>query len=668
MANSTDNVNVQFGADVKGLTSGLSQVTSQVEQALGQMKGGFSSLGSAIETAISNPLIAATAALAGFGLVIGTAVSKTTEMSREAFNFAAVMGTTTAQASALKQALEEIGLSTDTYSNAFLKFVRQVKNNGSDLEKNFGLKLRDINGNLRDGNVLFQEALAKVFEYKAGIDQDTVAMALFGKSVSDVIKLQRLNNEALEEAKIRNQELGLTITDQNVAAYQAWEKASNDAGDVFEALWKTIGDAFIPILTELANWFASVGPTAVEITRVALAALAGAFYAIETAAVAIVAPIEAAMSSIASAARNAAAAIANVASLDFSAAKANIKQIGTDTVNAFAEADKKIVDQAVKTKNAVKQILSPDMTSSAPKGGVKSAPNLEKGGGGRGKSAASQLAEEEVRHQEAMQNELLNQKRAIAQSELNLGMITKAQLIQQEIDFENESYEIKRQAMEKRTALLANDPNTTPAAKQKALDQMLEMEQQHETAVLKLKLQAAEEAQKFNMEAAKTIENSFQDLFQSVISGQKSLSEAFNDFINSIVSALSKLAAQYLAQALFGGGAAGSGFGLGGIISGIFGGGGGGGGSLIGSGFGFGGFLASGGDVEPGTSYIVGEKGPETFVPRVPGTIVPNTTTGGKKFNVVNNFLIQGTMNQQSQQQIAASVGISINRASRRNN
>lgn len=38
----------------------------------------------------------------------------------------------------------------------------------------------------------------------------------------------------------------------------------------------------------------------------------------------------------------------------------------------------------------------------------------------------------------------------------------------------------------------------------------------------------------------------------------------------------------------------------------------------------FGGFRASGGDVSPGKVYGVGERGPEIFVPRTPGRIVPN--------------------------------------------
>lgn len=67
--------------------------------------------------------------------------------------------------------------------------------------------------------------------------------------------------------------------------------------------------------------------------------------------------------------------------------------------------------------------------------------------------------------------------------------------------------------------------------------------------------------------------------------------------------------------------------GVGGLFSGLFGGGGGGGGimSLISTGLSlFGGFFADGGSVSARTPIIVGERGPELFIPPVDGEIISN--------------------------------------------
>lgn len=67
---------------------------------------------------------------------------------------------------------------------------------------------------------------------------------------------------------------------------------------------------------------------------------------------------------------------------------------------------------------------------------------------------------------------------------------------------------------------------------------------------------------------------------------------------------------------------------IGGAISSMFG------------GFGFGGGKASGGPVEGGTTYLVGEKGPELFTPGASGAITPNhklggaVSAGGHTFNI----------------------------------
>ena len=54
----------------------------------------------------------------------------------------------------------------------------------------------------------------------------------------------------------------------------------------------------------------------------------------------------------------------------------------------------------------------------------------------------------------------------------------------------------------------------------------------------------------------------------------------------------------------------------------------------------FGGFRAAGGAVTGGTPYVVGERGPELFVPNGSGSIVPNNRMGGSTINLTVNGAI----------------------------
>ncbi|MGQ4661352.1 hypothetical protein [Lysobacter sp. F6437] len=97
-------------------------------------------------------------------------------------------------------------------------------------------------------------------------------------------------------------------------------------------------------------------------------------------------------------------------------------------------------------------------------------------------------------------------------------------------------------------------------------------------------------------------------------------------------------------------------------------------GDALGSIFGaiFGGGKAGGGDVFGGTRYLVGEEGPEMFVPRTAGTILPASQTaamtgGGGGFNQTLQFALAAPTDPRTQQQIAQRVGFETQRASNRN-
>lgn len=62
--------------------------------------------------------------------------------------------------------------------------------------------------------------------------------------------------------------------------------------------------------------------------------------------------------------------------------------------------------------------------------------------------------------------------------------------------------------------------------------------------------------------------------------------------------------------------------------------------------FAFGGGKAMGGPVNAGTSYVVGERGPELFMPNTSGTIVPNNRLGGQ--GTVINLTVNGAIDGES--------------------
>jgi TP901 family phage tail tape measure protein len=133
----------------------------------------------------------------------------------------------------------------------------------------------------------------------------------------------------------------------------------------------------------------------------------------------------------------------------------------------------------------------------------------------------------------------------------------------------------------------------------------------------------------------------------AMIDGTKSAQEVFAEFLNAIANALMQTAAKMIAQYIAIG------------IARMFAGMGGGVGNFapsgplaavgdVGTGFNFdvGAMLpgrAKGGPVSSGQTYMVGERGPELFVPGRSGTIVANDKMGGGNTNVVVNVDAKGS-------------------------
>ena len=172
---------------------------------------------------------------------------------------------------------------------------------------------------------------------------------------------------------------------------------------------------------------------------------------------------------------------------------------------------------------------------------------------------------------------------------------------------------------------------------------------------------------------AKTIGDSFAASFKGIISGTMGAKEALASFFQSVADAFLDMAAQIIAKwiqmtilnsvlSIFpGGGNLANGFGgasnsLGAGATGSF--------SLgsqfsAGNVFGF----ANGGVPPVGRPSIVGERGPELFMPGIRGTVIPNNALGGGSTSVVVNVDASGNSNVQGDQAQAKQLGVVVSAA-----
>ena len=147
------------------------------------------------------------------------------------------------------------------------------------------------------------------------------------------------------------------------------------------------------------------------------------------------------------------------------------------------------------------------------------------------------------------------------------------------------------------------------------------------------------------VELSKTLGSSFSESFKGIIQGTMSVQDAFRNMFSRIADHFIDMAAQMAAAQISKGFLGLFSNAFGGLGNNIMGGPNGGffdpitGKGVAGPNFG----LADGGTARRGSTFLVGERGPELFTPGVTGTVTPNEMLGGGSTSIIVNVDASGS-------------------------
>lgn len=175
-------------------------------------------------------------------------------------------------------ASERIDTDFNTMTNAFKKLEANMANSPQVFEQ-LGVAVQDSSGHMRKAEDVYMDTIDALRQIGNATEQDQAAMAVFGKSATELTGMINAGSKGLQEFANEAQALGIILSSDDIEAANkakdAWDKLTSS----LDAAKMKIGAELAPVVTALANAISSV-PAPVLATVAAVTAMAVAVAAL----------------------------------------------------------------------------------------------------------------------------------------------------------------------------------------------------------------------------------------------------------------------------------------------------------------------------------------------------------------------------------------------------
>lgn len=221
----------------------------------------------AIARALDRTVAVAGKALAGAATVIGLAVQKALANASQLTDLSESIGMNVEAFQGLALAASQSGVGAEDFRNSMVKLQQAIADNSPALQA-MGIAVRDANGNLRQTEDVVFEVSNKFASYRDGAAKTALANDAMGKSGFKLIPIFNQGEEALRAFIARAEEMGLILSEETI-------KQADDFADKLDlikvqvlAIAGNFTSGLIPQLEAVGRGFA-YGTTRAEAWRAA---------------------------------------------------------------------------------------------------------------------------------------------------------------------------------------------------------------------------------------------------------------------------------------------------------------------------------------------------------------------------------------------------------------
>jgi hypothetical protein len=183
----------------------------------------------------------------------GETINKFQEVGNEVRKMQRVIGGSAEDASRLRFAGQELGVSNDQLIMGFKMLSTHLAKNDT-AAKELGITYRDNHGNLLPMTTIMQNLSDRFSQMPAGIDRTALAVAAFGRSGLNMLPVLAKGKEGLRGLYEESDKLGLTMSGKDLKAVKDYTEKQKLLKASIEGAQIAIGRALMPTLTGLVTY------------------------------------------------------------------------------------------------------------------------------------------------------------------------------------------------------------------------------------------------------------------------------------------------------------------------------------------------------------------------------------------------------------------------------
>lgn len=206
---------------------------------------------------------AVTTAVIAAGVEMSTALvnatMNTSALADELMTLSSTTGLTTDTLQELNYAAELLDVDTSTVTSSMTKLEKTMSSavdGSATAQKKFedlGIAIYDANGNVRDAEAVFWDAVDVLGTFESETERDMAAMDLFGKSAKELNPLIEAGSEAFAELASEAHDVGYVMDSETLDAFGALDDNMQRMTNTAQAVEQSFGQVLLPLLTSMSG-------------------------------------------------------------------------------------------------------------------------------------------------------------------------------------------------------------------------------------------------------------------------------------------------------------------------------------------------------------------------------------------------------------------------------